>query len=294
MEADKSGTITLADMVTRLIADNQLSVEEEIKIKKMIEEKQRKRGGKCLAEVIDAEMSIKLAGESMKMKSMYQSVYQKCFKETRVGNMDSFKLSEKVISKFRKSVSELYGLDENEMVFFMGMFQTGLNKMSDEGLLDFVPDKEMFQNFLHLKNKISYIDNPYTDEETGKIMEWVELHPTDIRGLAVSLWFTGGVSLEEIADLKKTDCWGGKGRAGGIMEFKTGLFDSGIRAKIVTKALSLHPRDVIYVFVVPRQDGTGWKKLTEIGIQKKLMYICKETGIVYKKIHKNEAVMLKK
>ena len=61
MEADKSGTITLADMVTRLIADNQLSVEEEIKIKRMIEEKQRERGGRCLAVVIDTSLYIKNA-----------------------------------------------------------------------------------------------------------------------------------------------------------------------------------------------------------------------------------------
>lgn len=290
MEADKSGTITLADMVIRLIADNQLSAEEEIKIKKMIEEKQRERGGRCLAVVIDMEMTKKLPSEDIRMKNMYQSVYQKCFKKSRVGNMDSLKLTEKIISKYKRDVRELYGLNENEMVFFMGMLQVGLDKMAEEGILNFVPDKEMFHNFMNPKTRTSYIDNPYTNEETVKIMEWSELHSTDMRGMAVSLWFAGGISLTEIVNLTKKDCWGGKRQEDSIMEFEERLFDAGISSKIAAKALNLHPREVRYVFAVPRRDGTGWKKLTEIGLQRKLNCICRDIGIAYKNIAKNEAI----
>lgn len=289
MEADK---ITMADMVAQMITDNRLSAKEEAEIMKMIEEKQRKRGGRCLAEVIEVEMSKKLGAENIKMKNMYQSVFQKCFKDSKAGNTVSFKLSEKVISKFKKDVRELYGLNENEMVFFMGMLQVGLDKMAEEGGLNFTPDKEMFRNFLQLKHRISYIDNPYTYEETEKIMEWTEMHPADVKGLAVSLWFTGGISFTEIVSLAKTDCWGNKRAADSIMQFKENLFEVSTRAKIVRNALNMHPKDVRYVFVVPRRDNSGWRRLSEQELQGKLWHICKQLEITYKTVSRDEALRI--
>ncbi len=194
-----------------------------------------------MAEVIDVEMSKKLTTENIKMKNMYQSVFQKCFKNSKIGNTNSFKLSEKEISKFKKDVRELYGLNEYEMVFFMGMLQVGLDKMAEEGSLNFTPDKEMFRNFLQLKHRVSYFDNPYSNEETEKIMEWVEMHLTDVKGLAVSLWFTGGISFVEIVNLAKTDCWGNKRSADSIMQFRENLFEVSTRAKTVRNALNMHP-----------------------------------------------------
>ena len=283
--------IIMADIVTQMISSDQFSDEEETKIKMLIEERQRKReesrSGKCLAEVIEAEIGAKLVLDDIKMKNMCQSVYNQCFKETRVGKMDSFKLTEKLINNFQKNVRDLYGLNEKEMIFFMGMLQVGLNKMAEDGLLSFAPDKEIFHDFVNAKNRTSYIENPYSPEETCKIMKWSEAHPIDVRGLAVSLWFTGGISLTEIVNLTKKDCWGN-----GIMKFEKGLFETGIRPQIVRKALDQRPKDVKYVFVIPRQDKSGWKRLNEFGLQKKLWHICKIIGIEYKKIDKNQAVKL--
>lgn len=89
--------ITMADIVTKVIASGQLSAEEEIIIKKMIEEKQKKMGGQkgwCLAGTVGMELMQKMDTEDVRTREMYQTVYQKCFKENRIGRMDSFKLSE--------------------------------------------------------------------------------------------------------------------------------------------------------------------------------------------------------
>lgn len=287
--------ITFADMVTKMIADGQLSAAEEMVIKKMIEEKQKKAGGqkgRCLADVVGAEIMEKLDEEDVKMNSLYQSVYRKCFEENRVGRKDSFKLSEAMIKKYQKDVTELYGLDEKEIAIFFEMLQAGLRILEEDGILDFAPDKNTFCRFKRQERKVSYISNPYSSGETGRIMEWTECHPTDSRGMALSLWFTGGIALTEIVNLTKKDCWGNVRTADSIMEFKEGLFNSSTRSGIVRKSLDLHPREVRHVFVIPRQDGSGWKRLTEKGLQRKLAYICQEIGITYKKIEKNEAIKL--
>lgn len=288
--------ITIADMVTRIIASGQLSPLEEVRIKKMIEEKQKKTGsqkGRCLTDAVKEEMVRRMGAEDVGIKDIYYSVFKKCFEENRIGRMDAFKLSDAIVKKYKKDVTELYGLSENELIIFMEMFQMGLEKMEIEGMLDFVPAPDIFQKIHVSGQRVSYIGNPYSNGETEKIMRWAECHPTDARGLAVSLWFTGGISLMEIVNLTKKDCWGNNKRAlDSLMEFNEGLFNVSIRSVIVRKALDLHPRDVRYVFVVPRQDSSGWKKLTEKGLQRKLAYICQDIGIPYKKIDRNEAIKL--
>lgn len=287
--------ITMADMVTRVIASGQLSPLEEVRIKKMIEEKQKKTGsqkGRCLTDVVKEEMIGRMGAQDVGIKDIYYSVFQKCFEENRIGRMDAFKLSDAIVKKYKKDVTELYGLSENELIIFMEMLHMGLEKMEIEGMIDFVPDPNIFQKFNVLEQRVSYIVNPYSNGETEKIMKWAECHPTDARGLAVSLWFTGGISLTDIVNLSKKDCWGNKRGLDSLMEFNEGLFNVRIRSGIVRKALDLHPRDVKYVFVVPRQDGSGWKRLTEKGLQRKLAYICQDIGISYKKIDRNEAIKL--
>lgn len=286
---------TVAGMVVQLITDNQLSSGEEAEIRKIIEERQKKRGeglsGRCLAGVIETDVMDRLALDD-RMKDMCRSVHKRCFKESRVGKMDSFMLSEKLVNRFQKDVGEMYGLNEKEMIFFKGLLQAGLNKMAGDGLLNFVPDREIFHDFVSTGYKTSYIENPYSPEETDRIMEWAERHPADVRGLAVSLWFTGGISFQEIVNLTKKDCWGERKPWECLMQFEKGLFDTGIRPQIVRKALDQRPKDVKYVFVVPRRDGSGWKKLSENGLQMKLRYICRDTGIVYKGFRKDEAARL--
>lgn len=289
------GMVSMADMVIQMIGSGQLSFEDEARIRQTIEGRQKGTGdgqkGRCLAGVIDSEMAAKMASQDTAMRNMFWSVYKKCFKDSRVGKMDASKLTEKTVNKFEKDVRELYGLDENEMVFFMGMFQVGLDKMAEEGLLEFVHDRQRFRDFIGSRHRISYIGNPYSSGETEKIMNWSELHPTDARGLAVGLWFTGGISLTEIVNLSKKDCWGRR-TADSIMQFDEGLFRVRRRAEIVRNALNLHPADVRYVFAIPRDDGSGWKRLTGMGLQKKLGCICRAVGISYKKIKEDEAIRL--
>lgn len=288
--------ITIVDMVTQMINNNQLSAEDELRIKQILEGRLRNRSdgqkGMCLAEAINSEMAKKLALQDPRMKNMCELVYNRCFRESRIGRMDSLKLTEKTVKKFEKDVRELYGLNENEIVFFMGMLQVGLDKLADEKLLSFIPDRHLFRDFINTRHTTIYIDNPYSPEETEKIIQWMERHPTDARGLAVGLWFTGGISLTEIVNLTKKDCWGGKRTADSIMKFEERLFCARNRAGIVRNALDLHPSNVKYVFVIPRRDGSGWKRLTEQGLQKKIGCICQDLGITYKKVHKNEAIKL--
>lgn len=294
MKEDKASVV---DRVTQIITDNQLSPDEAIRIKEVIEKKQRKINDsyseKCLAEVIDLEMARVLAPEDIGINNVCYSVYKKCFKDTRVGKANCSALSEGVIKKFEKNIRELYGLNEKETAVFEKLLYLGLSKLKNEGLLDFVPDKEMFGDAVDLKYKSSYIKNPYSPEETDKIMQWSKRHSADVRGLAISLWFTGGISLTQIVNLTKKDCWGSVRKSrNSIMEFEDRMFYTDQKMQILRNALDQRLRDVKYVFVVPRKDGSGWKKLTELGLMRKLYYICIDLGIAYKSIHKNEAIKL--
>lgn len=294
----EEGRITIAGMVAQMINSGQFSEEEEAEIQRLIEEKHKKgedsHRGRCLAEAVKAEMMKKVDPKDIKMTDMYQTVLRKCFMETKAGNMDSLQLSEKAVRDFETEVRESFGLGENEKLLFMGMLQIGLNKLSGEGILNFAPDKNMFKRFADSRNGVSYIDNPYSSEETEKIMKWAKAHPADVRGLAISLWLTGGISLTEIVNLTKKDCWSGVRAEGSIMKFDKNLFKVTARSQIVWGSLRLHPKNVEQVFVVPKEDKSGWKKLTELGLQRKLCYICQDIGIDYKSIHRSEAIKIKR
>lgn len=281
--------ITMADMIVQMIDSGQLSYEEEMKIRKKIEEKRKDR---CLADVIESEVAEKMDSESIKIKTICQSVHKKCFKESKVGTMNPFKLTDKMIRKFEKDVREFYGLNEKEMVAFMGMFQMGLNKMAEEGILDFTPDRNMFKSYLNSKHSISYINNPYSAEDTERIEKWVKLHPIDVKGMAIHIWLLKGISFIEIVNLTKKDCWDGVRTYDSIMKFDEDLFEANARSQIVWSSLRMHPKEVRYVFAVPRKDGSGWERLTVQGLQKKLWHICRSMNIDYKSIHGNEAIKL--
>ena len=158
------------------------------------------------------------------------------------------------------------------------MLQTGLNKMAEEDMLRFVPVKHVYKEYLGSGSGIKYIDNPYSAEETEKIKEWVDLHPRDIRGLAIGLWLTGNVSLMEIANLKKKDV-------------HKGLFIKWERARLISKALQMNPQNGNYVFMVINEGNL--EKLTAQGLMMKLYHVCNRLGINYKRINKNEAMLYK-
>lgn len=71
------------------------------------------------------------------------------------------------------------------------------------------------------------------------------------------------------------------------------MFYDDRRCRIVQDALNSPPVVLGYVFAVPKLDGKGWDKLNARGIAKKLSSICRDIGIQYKKIYKNEVIMIK-
>ena len=269
----------LCQLVSQIMDEDQLP--DEAEIRKILEEKVKmeKEIGVCLASVIEKELekAIKSGQICEENAGMYWSVFEECFEKNEIGKIPAAELSDMLIKKFVLQVGKTYEMNRTRIKCFTGMLQTGLNKMEEEDMLDFVPVKHA-KEYLGSKIVIQYINNPYTPEETERIKEWIELHPDDIRGMAIGLWFTGDVSLLEIANLKREEC-------------HKDIFKKWKRARFVAKALELHPKNKDYVFMAIN-DGK-LEKLTPQSFQMKLYHVCNRLGIEYKRINRNEAMLYK-
>ena len=260
---------TMTDMIIQTIIDNQLSAEEEIEIMDVLrgrgEEREKKRMSRCLAGVIEVEMLKKVEEGVIKesTKNRYYPIYRRCFKENKIGNMDSSELTEEIIQDYIIEAHESFGLNRNDMTFFIGFLQIGINKLAEDGMLDFIPDKKIYKNYIETKQDKNFIYNPYPEEETKKIMEWVEKHPDDVRGLAVALWLLGDISPEEIIKLKKQDLVDSSGnKTDNIRMIRkpnavSYLLLTDERNRLIKAALDLHPSDGLeYIFMVKKKiDG---------------------------------------
>ncbi len=278
MKKDDKITV-ICKMVSQIINEYKLLDEDEVR--KILEEKGKKEEdrGICLASVIEKELekAIKSGQICESNVGLYQSVFNKSIKNSEFGNIPASELSDMLIRKFVLQAEKTYEMNRTRLKCFTGMLQTGLNKMAEEDMLDFVPVKHA-KEYLGSKIVIQYINNPYTPEETERIKEWIELHPDDIRGMAIGLWFTGDVSLLEIANLKREEC-------------HKDIFKKWKRARFVAKALELHPKNTDYVFMIIN-DGR-WEKLTVQGFMMKLYHVCNRLGIEYKRINRSEAMLYK-
>ncbi len=277
---NKEDKITvICKMVRQIIDEDKLA--DEAEIRRILEEKGKKEEerGICLASVIEKELekAIKSGQICESNVGLYQSVFSKSIKNSEFGNIPASELSDMLIRKFVLQAEKTYEMNRIRLKCFTGMLQTGLNKMAEEDMLDFVPVKHA-KEYLGSKIVIQYINNPYTPEETERIKEWIELHPDDIRGMAIGLWFTGDVSLLEIANLKREEC-------------HKDIFKKWKRARFVAKALELHPQNKDYVFMAIN-DGK-LEKLTPQSFQMKLYHVCNRLGINYKKINRDEAMVCK-
>ena len=277
---NKEDKITvICRMVSQII--NEYKLPDETEIRKILEEKVKKEEdrGICLASVIEKELekAIKSGQICESNVGLYQSVFSKSIKNSEFGNIPASELSDMLIRKFVLQAEKTYEMNRTRLKCFTGMLQTGLNKMAEEDMLDFVPVKHA-KEYLGSKIVIQYINNPYTPEETERIKEWIELHPSDIRGLALGLWFAGDVSMEEIAYMKMED--GHKD-----------IFRKWKRARFIINALKLHPENKDYVFMAIN-DGR-LEKLTPQSFQMKLYHICNRLGLEYKRINRNEAIVCK-
>lgn len=284
MEENKA--ITLSGIIKQIIKENHLSEVDEDEIRKILEEKGKRDEdrGTCLAVIVEKEMEknikngIEMGEISESAKKLSESIIKEYFKKSEIGNIPSYELSETQINKFIMKFSEIHGKDRRQMLCFMGLLQVGLNKMSENNMLNFTPNKYLYRDYVGHVKGVKYIKNPYTTEEIGKIMQWIDKHPDDIRGLAVGLWFNGDISMTQIANLRKKDC-------------QNGMFKKPENARIISGALKLHKNDEEYLFMVRKKEG--WEKLTGKSLQVKLYYICEGLGFEYKRIHKDEAVMYK-
>ena len=277
---NKEDKITvICRMVSQII--NEYKLPDETEIRKILEEKVKKEEdrGICLASVIEKELekAIKSGQICESNVGLYQSVFSKSIKNSEFGNIPASELSDMLIRKFVLQAEKTYEMNRTRLKCFTGMLQTGLNKMAEEDMLDFVPVKHA-KEYLGSKIVIQYINNPYTPEETERIKEWIELHPSDIRGLALGVWFAGDVSMEEIANMKMED--GHKD-----------IFRKWKRARFIINALKLHPENKDYVFMAIN-DGR-LEKLTPQSFQMKLYHICNRLGLEYKRINRNEAIVCK-
>ena len=256
---------------------------DEAELRKILEEEKPKKKEEnsretCLAGIIEEEMNNKMKDRQVEetSKKCYQSVLNNCFWKSEIGRMPVSALSGPVIRKFIVQAEETYKVNRRNMICFMGLLQVGLDRIAKDGMADLVYDRYMFLNYVGLEKGIRYVDNPYTEEEISKIREWIGLHPYDIRGLALGLWFLGNISVVQIVNLKRKD-------------YHEDLMKKCEKDRLVAKALELQPKDGEYVFMVEK-NGI-WKKLTAKGLQIKLYYVCEDLGIHYKKIHRNEAVI---
>ena len=286
MEKEK---ITVFDMILQII--DQLSIEEEVEImgilRKREEEREKKRMSRCLAGIAEQELQKRVDKGEIKetTKTRYHPIYKRCFLETDFGNLDATEITEAEVEEFIIEAHESFGLNRNDMLCFMGLLQAGLNELSDRGLLTFVPDKKMYRSYAESDKGNKYIDNPYSEEETESIMKWIEEHSaTDIRALAVGLWFTGNISPEEIIGLKKDDCWNSDGG------LEKGIFKEDEKKKYVTDAFKLHSdEEQQYIFMVKKE--SRWRRLNARSLQIKLYYICQSIGIKYRAFHKNDIII---
>lgn len=152
-------------------------------------------------------------------------------------------------------------------------------------------DKKKTASNLRLKKDgIRFIDNPYTVTEAEAIREWVEDHPYDVRGLAIGLWLSGGITPETILNLKTAECW--KDNEITCMDdtaVDRAIFQRWDRFRIVKRALDQHQGKQPYVFMV--YEESRWKKLNGNAIQLKLFHICRDIGITYNGFSNNDAIM---
>lgn len=132
-------------------------------------------------------------------------------------------------------------------------------------LLSKYPDAEKTaSNVRFEKDGIRFMENPYSATETEAVREWIEDHPYDVRGLAVGLWLSGGITPETILNLKTAECWGNGWNDNKITCMDGTAVDRSIfqrwdRFRIVKRALDQHQGKQPYVFMV--YEKSRWKKL---------------------------------
>lgn len=299
----KKEKITMFNMITQVIQDNLLSSSEEDLLINILQKRaavrETERKNRCILGILEQELALKLKNGELKPTTIqrYKPIIHRCFSGT-YGNMDASELTEEILHDF---ITEIYesdvGLNRNEMYMFMSLLKKALEKMNE--ILNFTPSQNLFINHTEMTIGTRLIKCPFSFDEKKVLFQWVAEHSSDIRGLACGLWLIGGdgLSPDKIMELKSQEAWkycidglNGGNEITDIIDFNANIDIAAVRGKIIQKALSLHPEDTSYVFMIPKKESDGWKKLSGSALQVKMNWICTDLGIRYKSFHNNEAI----
>ncbi len=239
--------------------------------------------------------------------TMYEKNLTVCNMLLQMIDTNQFSLAEEATirkaleGKAEKSEEELFRQYASELNKSKAFEPSRQKSTTDGGMQGYLIFPENFKtgktapNVRFERNGIRFIDNPYADDETEKIKEWVEDHPYDVRGLAVGLWLTGGITPEAIIHLKVKDCLRDGRNTDELIYLDNFAVDKSIfqrwdRFRIVKRAMDQHQEQLPYVFMF--YGKSGWHKLNGNAIQMKMVHICRSTGITYKGFSNNEVILL--
>lgn len=283
---EKNG-VGMCGMIACIIQDGQLSVDEEDALRKLLVQRSHERRCRSLSEYIQRESRkyADIAGDEV--REVQERLYRYCIIGRDVGGKPVSDLTEDDVRKFIILTVKSYEMDRKSWFVFLSMLQMALNAMANEGVLGFEPPRRMYEDFSKVVKRKRSVEKPYDGDDWERIKGWLEQHPKDVRGLALALWFEGGISPEEIAGLKKSDlldCSGGYSDDPVVVKKNAAedyLLLSDQRKQVIRAALELYPgMDQEYVFM----DWCGGKleKLAKTSLQPKMASICRQAGVQYK------------
>lgn len=202
--------------------------------------------------------------------------------------------------KAEKGEDKIFRQYASELNKFKSSDPSRQRSVADEGMQEYLIFPQSFEarkmapNVRFERNGIRFIENPYTNAETETIKEWVEDHPYDVRGLAVELWLSGGITPEAIMHLRAEDCLRDGRNADEFIYLDNYAVDKSIfqrwdRFRIVKRAMDQHQEHLPYVFM--SHGKSGWHKLNGNALQMKTVHICRSIGITYKGFSNNEIIL---
>lgn len=291
--------ITMADMVSQVIRENQLAPGEEDAIWELIGERKLERDAKrscrCLAEYVEREMDLLVAWQEEIVRKRCRMLGKLCFRESRIGSMDAADLSAADIRKLIILTAETRRMKIEDRLLFMLMLQNALNALAQQGILGFTLSQNVWREYKAATDKVTFIKNPYTPEEVQKITEWIDGNRHDMAGLAAGLWLEADITADEITGLKKESLMDADGVCTGspTVAKKNAAEDylaiAGRRGRIIQDALTLHEsKNMEYIFMSKNKEG--WKKMLGGCVQLKMSRICRDIGITYKPFRCTDAI----
>lgn len=268
--------ITMADMIAKVIQDNQLAgVKEDL--------------------IWEIEKALAAKASIMRGKADY--LYRNFIRETRIGNIDLDGVSDKEVRQLIILAAESGRIEKEDWPHFLSIIQLAVKAMA--GRKGHSMFENVFFEFRDTEERIRYEKNPYPPEEMQRILEWLESHTDDVRALAAGFWLLGGITTEEIGELQ----WDSLMDFDGICasnptvvkrnKSESYLPLAGRRGRIISDALKLHEGQTDsgfeYIFMI--NDEGEWKKLPDICVQLKLSHICRSIGIAYRPFTCTNAVL---